>query len=73
MLESNAKEYPAGLIADDGRAQSKPAPERKRIGPIDPDAFTLNKFLKSLAIRATTDVLVDGGDVRSRFLAHCGA
>jgi len=52
LLESTAKEYPAGLIADDGRAQAV-APDFKHIGPIDPDAFTLNQFLKSLAIRAT--------------------
>ena len=44
MLESTAKEYPAGLIADDGRAQAA-APDFKHIGPIDPDAFTLNQFL----------------------------
>src|SRR5262249_19094320 len=43
-LESTAKEYPAGLIADDGRAQAT-APHLKHIGPIDPDAFTLNQFL----------------------------
>jgi hypothetical protein len=47
LLESNAKEYPAGLIADDGRAQG-PAPDSKHIGPIDPDVFTLNYFLNSL-------------------------
>jgi hypothetical protein len=55
LLESNAKEYPAGLIADDGRAQVT-APESKHIGPIDPDASTLKQFLKSVARRATADV-----------------
>ena len=45
-----------------GGAQAT-APELKHIGPIDPDASTLNQFLNSLAIRATADVLVDGGEV----------
>ena len=67
LLESNAKEYPAGLIADDGLAQVT-APESKHIGPIDPDASTLKQFLKSLAHRATADVLVDGGEARLRSL-----
>ena len=67
MLESTAKEYPAGLIADEGRAQAA-APDFKHIGPIDPDAFTLNQFLKSLAIRATVDVVVDGREVQVKIL-----
>jgi hypothetical protein len=68
LLESCAKEYPAGLIADDGRARASLRPKEEHIGPIDPEACTLNQFLKSLAIRATADVLVDGGDVWSRSL-----
>ena len=42
MLESTAKEYPAGLIADDQGGAAKPYPKEKHIGPIDPDASTLN-------------------------------
>ena len=55
-----------------GRARLACA-RKKHIGPIDPDACTLNQFLNSLEIRATTDVLVDGGDVWIKMLAHCGA
>src|SRR4029077_854237 len=44
------------------------ARKEKHIGPIDPDASTLKQFLKSLALRATADVLVDGGAVRLRSL-----
>ena len=67
LLESDAKEYPAGLIADDGRgAAALRRPQRNHIGPIDPDAFiTLNQFLNSLTICATADVLVDDGEVWS--------
>ena len=72
MLESTAKEYPAGLIADDGRGAGNCARDLKHIGPIDPDAFTLNQILKSFAIRATADVLVDGGGGQVKILAHCG-
>ena len=36
---------------------------KKHIGPIDPDACTLDQFLNSLEIRATADVLVDGVEV----------
>ena len=70
LLESDAKEYPAGLIADDGRgAAALRRPQRNHIGPIDPDAFiTLNQFLNSLTICATADVLVDDGEVWSRSL-----
>ena len=39
---------------------------KKHIGPIDPDAFTLNKFLNLLGIRATTDVPVDSGCAEAR-------
>jgi len=46
---------------------------KKHIGPIDPDACTLNQFLNFLETRATADVLVDGGDVWIKMLAHCGA
>ena len=67
MLESTAKEYPAGHIADDWRAQAA-APDFKHIGPIDPDAFTLNQFLKLLVIRAIADVLVDGREVQVKIL-----
>jgi hypothetical protein len=71
LLESTAKEYPAGLIADDGRAQAT-APDLRHIGPIDPDASTLNQILKPFAIRATADALVDGGGGQVKILAHCG-
>lgn len=42
-----------------------------RIGPIDPDAFTLNQyqFLNLLGIRATTDVPVDGRMRRGQVLS----
>ena len=53
-----------------GGAQAT-APDLKHIGPIDPDAFTLNQFLNR-AVRATADVLVDGGEVQVKILAHCG-
>jgi hypothetical protein len=49
-----------------GRRQLRPI--SKHIGPIDPDAFTLNQFLKSLAIRATSDVPVDGREVQVKIL-----
>jgi hypothetical protein len=54
-----------------GRGQA--CARKKHIGPIDPDACTLNQFLNSLEIRATADVLVDGGEVWIKMLAHCGA
>ena len=44
----------------------------RHIGPIDPDASTLNQILKSFAIRATADALVDGGGGQVKILAHCG-
>ena len=72
MLEGDAKEYPAGLIADDeGVRRSRTHPKEKHIGPIDPDASTLNQFLNSYR-RATANVLVDGGKVQGKILAHCG-
>ena len=71
LLESTAKEYPAGLIADDQGGAAKPYPKEKHIGPIDPDASTLNQFL-NLFRRATANVLVDGGKVQGKILAHCG-
>ena len=72
MLESTAKEYPTGLIVDDEGGAAKPVPPKeKHIGPIDPDAFTLNQFLNRWS-RATADVLVDGGEVQVKILAHCG-
>jgi len=67
----HAKEYPAGLIADDEGGAAKPYPKEKHIGPIDPDASTLNQFL-NLFRRATANVLVDGGKVQGKILAHCG-
>ena len=71
MLGSTAKEYSTGLIADDEGSVAKPYPKEKHIGPIDPDASTLNQFLNSLR-RATANVLVDGGKVQGKILAHCG-
>ena len=53
-----------------GGAQAT-APDLKHIGPIDPDAFTLNQF-PDRAVRATADLLVDGGEVQVKILAHCG-
>ena len=53
-----------------GGAQAT-APDLKHIGPIDPDASTLNQFL-NLFRRATANVLVDGGKVQGEILAHCG-
>jgi hypothetical protein len=53
-----------------GGAQAT-APDLKHIGPIDPDASTLNQFL-NLFRRATANVLVDGGKVQGKILAHCG-
>jgi len=47
------------------------APDLKHIGPIDPDASTLNQFL-NLFRRTTANVLVDGGKVQDKILAHCG-
>jgi len=70
-LESTAEEYPTGLIADDEGGAVKPYPKEKHIGPIDPDASTLNQFLNSFR-RATANVLVDGGKVLGKILAHCG-
>ena len=49
-----------------GRSQLRP--DFKHIGPIDPDAFTLNQFLKLLVIRAIADVLVDGREVQVKIL-----
>lgn len=63
LLESGAKEYPVGLIADDGWGAGSAAPQSDHIGPIDPDAFTLNQFLNSLTICATEVVLVDDGEI----------
>jgi hypothetical protein len=54
-----------------GGAQAT-APDLKHIGPIDPDAFTLNQFLNRWPLRAAADALVDGGEVQVKILAHCG-
>ena len=69
-MESTAEEYPAGLIADDEGVRRSRTP-KKNIGPIDPDASTLNQFLNSFR-RATANVLVDDGKVQGKILAHCG-
>ena len=50
-----------------GGAQAT-APDLKHIGPIDPDAFTLNQFLN----RWPYAILVDGGEAQVKILAHCG-
>ena len=54
-----------------GGAQAT-APDLKHIGPIDPDAFTLNQFLNRWPYARLRIVLVDGGEVQVKILAHCG-
>ena len=48
MLESDAKEYPAGLIADDEGGTAKPYPKKKHIGPIDPRCLNSKPVSKYL-------------------------